>query len=123
MDAVLAARSTGDPFRTFHRCLKRAWLFQRYPVLFTTLAMVLMLIFTRGKTRFFFLGAAAVWFSNMVLLSTVGRPLERYLMPLVPLMFWAMSGVVLLVWTGLLRWADGLTSPLPANTNSAPPEP
>ena len=107
MDAILTARIDGDSFRVFHRCLNRAWLFQGFPVLFTTLALPLLLLSTRGRTRFFFLGAAAVWFSNMLLLSTVGRPLERYLMPLVPLMFWSLSGVVLLAWTGLLRLAVG----------------
>ena len=120
MDAILAARIEGDPFRFFHKCLNRAWLFQGYPVLFTTLALPLLIGFTRGRTRYFVLGAAALWFSNMVLLSTVGRPLERYLMPLVPIIFWSLSGVLLLAWTGLLRLAGGLTPPPPSPTTDAP---
>jgi hypothetical protein len=119
MDAILAARIEGDPFRLFHYCLNRAWLFQGFPVLFTTCALPVMLIFTRGRTRFFFLGVAAVWFSNMLLLSTVGRPLERYLMPLVPLMFWTLSGIFILAWSALLRAAGGLTSPAPSPTTGA----
>lgn len=121
-DRILAARIAGDPFRFFHRCLNRAWMFQGFPVLFTTLALPILLLFTRGKTRFFFLGVAAVWFSNMLLLSTVGRPLERYLMPLVPLMFWSLSGVIIVAWTALLRLADSLTPPAPSPTTDAPQE-
>jgi len=121
MEAILASRLEGDPFHFFHRCLDHSWLFQDYPVLFTTLALLLVFLFTRGKARFFFLGIAAVWFSNMVLLSTVGRPLERYLMPLVPIMFWAMSGIILVAWLALLRMAGGLTPP-PASPNTSVPQ-
>lgn len=121
MEAILASRLEGDTFHFFHRCLDHSWLFQDYPVLFTTLALLLVFLFTSGKTRFFFLGIAAVWFSNMVLLSTVGRPLERYLMPLVPIMFWAMSGVLLGAWLALLRVAGGLTPP-PASPNTSVPQ-
>ncbi len=120
MDAILAARIDGDPFRFFRKCLNRAWLFQGYPVFYTTLALPLLLLLTRGKTRFFFLGVAAVWFSNIVLLSTVGRPLERYLMPLVPLMFWTLSGILVVAWTALLRLAGGLTPPPASPTTDAP---
>jgi hypothetical protein len=123
MDAILAARIDGDPFHFFHTCLNRAWLFQGFPVLFTTLAIPILLLCTRGKTRFFFLGVAAVWFSNMVLLSTVGRPLERYLMPLVPLMFWVLSGILIVAWLALLRLAGGLTPPPASPTTGAPQEP
>ena len=121
MEAILASRLEGDSFHFFHRCLDHSWLFQDYPGLFTTLALLLVFLFTGGKTRFFFVGIAAVWFSNMVLLSTVGRPLERYLMPLVPIMFWAMSGVILVAWLALLRVAGGLTPP-PASPNTSVPQ-
>ena len=120
MDAILAARIDGNPFSFFHYCLNRAWLFQGFPVLFTTCALPIMLLVTRGRTRFYFLGVAAVWFSNLALLSTVGRPLERYLMPLVPLMFWTLSGLVIAAWAGALRLAGGLTPPASSSTTDAP---
>lgn len=101
--AVLESRQDPRPFRIFHRLLCRSILFQFYPVLETTIAVCLMILCTRGKEREFFLGCAAVWFFNMVLLSTVGRPIERYLMPLVPIMFWSLSGVVVLFWKLILR--------------------
>ena len=96
----------GSEFRVFHRLLNRAWLFEYYPVLLTTLSLLIMVSFTRSKERLFFLGMAAVWFFNMLLLSTVGRPQDRYLMPLVPLMFWSMSGVFVLFWNWLLGAAS-----------------
>ena len=112
----------GHEFRLFHRLLSRAWLFEYYPVLLTTLSLLIMVFFTGSKERLFFLGVAAVWFFNMVLLSTVGRPQDRYLMPLVPLMFWSMSGVFILLWNWLLAAVSPrdlrLTSPAPAQSRS-----
>ena len=105
--AALESHQDQESFRLFHRLLARSILFQFYPVLETTIAVCLLLLFTRGRDREFFLGAAAVWFFNMVLLSTVGRPIERYLMPLVPIMFWSLSGVLVLVWKKALRVRPG----------------
>jgi hypothetical protein len=117
---ILEARIGGDSMELFHRYLARSWMFQYFPVLVTTLLLPVLILCLRGKERWFFLGAASVWYFNMVLLSTVGRPLERYLMPLVPIMFWAMSGVLMLLWNRLLRLADRLTSPVDSHTTSAP---
>jgi hypothetical protein len=82
----------------------------------TTVALCFMCFFTRGREREFFLGCAAVWFFNMVLLSTVGRPIERYLMPLVPVMFWALSGVLVLLWMAILR----VPRPKPDSCHASP---
>jgi hypothetical protein len=101
--AALESHQDQNNLRLFHRLLSRAMLFQFYPVLETTIALCLMCFLTRGREREFFLGCAAVWFFNMVLLSTVGRPIERYLMPLVPIMFWALSGVLVFLWKKALR--------------------
>jgi len=101
--ATLQAHQDDTAFQLFHRLLARSILFQLYPVLETTIGLALLLVCTRGREREFFLGCAAVWYFNMILLSTVGRPIERYLMPLIPIMFWTLSGVILLVWRGILR--------------------
>jgi hypothetical protein len=101
--ASLESHQDPENFRLFHRLLSRSLLFQFYPVMESTVAICLMCLFTRGREREFFLGCAAVWFFNMVLLSTVGRPIERYLMPLVPVMFWSLSGVFVLLWKRILR--------------------
>lgn len=108
---ILWARmGKGNEFRLFHRLLSRAWLFEYYPILLTSISLLIMVSFTRAKERLFFLGVAAVWFFNMVLLSTVGRPQDRYLMPLVPLMFWSISGVFIMFWNWLPGAAIRLTS-------------
>jgi hypothetical protein len=117
VDQILAARTDDKQFRTFHRWLNRAWMFQDYPVLFTTLLIPVLLLCTRGRIRFFFLTVGAVWYSNMILLSTVGRPLERYLMPLAPLMFWTLSGTLIVIWLALLRLAG---APQPEPKQDAP---
>ncbi|WP_131990062.1 ArnT family glycosyltransferase [Chthoniobacter flavus] len=101
--AALEAHEDKNDFRLFHRLLSRALLFQFYPVFETTIALCFICLCTRGREREFFLGGAAVWFFNMVLLCTVGRPIERYLMPLVPVMFWALSGALVLLWRTALR--------------------
>jgi len=104
---ALQSHEDENAFRLFHRLLARSYLFQFYPVLETSLALCFLLVVARGREREFFLGGAAVWFFNMVLLCTVGRPIERYLMPLVPIMFWALSGVVVCIWKAGLRLAGG----------------
>jgi len=100
LDRISEGRRT---FYALHRLERLAWPFQLYPPLLTTLALVLLVGLTRGTTRLFFAGIAAVWFFNVVLLSTVGRPLERYLMPVVPAMFWAQAGAVVLAWKHVVR--------------------
>ena len=51
----------------------------------------------RAKTS----APAASWWFLIVLLCTVGRPLSRYLLPVVPLMFWTLGSAVALAWGSL----------------------
>ena len=41
---------------------------------------------------------AASWWFLIVLLCTVGRPLSRYLLPVIPVMFWTLGSAVALAW-------------------------
>ena len=41
---------------------------------------------------------AASWGFLIVLLYTVGRPLRRYLLPVIPIMFWTLGMLVALAW-------------------------
>ena len=79
------------------------WLRLLSPVFLTTLSLPLLVYVRRGRERLFWLGSALLWFYYLVLLSTVGRPLDRYLMPVLPLMFWAISAALSLVWRRLPR--------------------
>jgi 4-amino-4-deoxy-L-arabinose transferase-like glycosyltransferase len=74
--------------------LKTAWLFDLAPVLLTSLLLPVFVWRTRSAMRFWWLGAAAVWYFTMVLLSTIGRPLDRYLIPVAPIMFWTLGSSV-----------------------------
>ena len=71
------------------------------PVFLTTLILPFLVYWTRGRERLFWLGNAILWYYYLTLLSTVGRPLDRYLMPVVPIMFWTMSTAISIGW----QWA------------------
>jgi len=99
--AQLKANDTPNHFKIFHRIGKSSWLFSFVPVLLTSLLLPLILWRTRDRIQLFWFGAAAVWYFTMVLLSTVGRPLDRYLIPSVPVMFFALSTGVIYAWQWL----------------------
>src|SRR5207248_2994513 len=96
--AALESHSEKARFSIFRRWIHTAWLFGFAPVLFTSLILPLCVFFTRSKLQLWWIGAAAVWFFTMVLLSTIGRPLDRYLIPAVPVMFWTLSSAVIFLW-------------------------
>ncbi len=97
----------------YSRFMKVAgWLRLLSPVFLTTLSLPLLVWACRGRERLFWLGNALLWFYYLVLLSTVGRPLDRYLMPVLPLMFWAITAALTAAWTRLpgrfrLGWGPG----------------
>jgi hypothetical protein len=104
---MLRARAHENHFRSSIWIQRTAWLFQFYPVLLTTIVVVLLVYQRRGNERWFWLGLAAQWFFTLVLLSTVGRPLSRYLMPVVPVMFWVLTtGLVAGVQWFSVRFAE-----------------
>ncbi len=61
------------------------------PVFITTMLLPWLVYITRGRERLFWIGNVLLWYYYLVLLSTVGRPLDRYLMPVVPIIFWAIA--------------------------------
>lgn len=68
------------------------------PIFLCGLLLPMLGYFTRGGERLYWVGVGLLWFYYLVLLSTVGRPLDRYLMPVVPLAFWALSRALALGW-------------------------
>lgn len=86
-------------FHSYHRLIRFAWLFALSPVLLTTLLLPWHFWRTRrSDIGLFWLALASVWFFTLVLLSSVGRPLERYLIPVAPIMFWTLSATVMFLW-------------------------
>ena len=68
------------------------------PVFLTTVLLPLLVWFSRGRQRLFWLGNFLLWYYYLLLLSTVGRPLDRYMMPVVPIMFWTISTAAAWAW-------------------------
>jgi len=80
---------------------RQAWLFSKSPVLWTSLGLAVLVFFRRGKERWWWLTAAVCWWFVIVLLCTVGRPLSRYLLPVIPIMLWTLGAVLALAWSWL----------------------
>jgi 4-amino-4-deoxy-L-arabinose transferase-like glycosyltransferase len=108
--AQLQSRTDPDYFNIFHGLRKTGWLFLLVPVLFTSLFLPLIIIRARDRIRLFWIGAAVVWVFTLVLLSTVGRPLDRYLIPAVPVMFFTLTTAMVYSW----EWLITKTVNLPA---------
>ena len=87
----------------YKRMNDKAWLFAWWPVLWTSLGVTALAIFRRGKMQLWWLTAAVSWWFLIVLLCTVGRPLSRYLLPVVPVMFWTLGTGLALAWNWLTR--------------------
>jgi hypothetical protein len=90
-------------FAPYHALLLSAWLFDFAPVLLTSLLLPLVFFLTPVPTRAWWLGAAGLWCFTIVLLATVGRPVHRYLIPVLPVMFFTLSTAVMLAWNWLGR--------------------
>jgi hypothetical protein len=88
-------------FATYRILLLSSWLFDFVPVLLTTLLMPVVFFLTPKPVRAWWLGAAGLWYFTVVLLSTVGRPLDRYLIPALPVMFFTISSALMLAWNAL----------------------
>jgi hypothetical protein len=116
---VAAYRRAADRryFRDFYELAHRSVLFETAPpVLLTTLLLPVLAIMAPAAHRPFFITAGAIWFFNVVLLSTVGKPMNRYFMPLTPVMFCALSAPLFYGWEKLRSWAGvpgpGLDGPV-----------
>jgi hypothetical protein len=60
-------------------------------VFITTLLIPLFIWLSSGAERLWWLGLATLWGFTLALLCTVGRPMDRYLLPVLPIMFWSLS--------------------------------
>lgn len=94
-------------FKTFRDWVSLAWLFRFFPMLLTTL--LLPVFFFRAKddaTRVWWAGTLVLWLFTITLLSTVGRPLDRYLIPVLPILFWTLSSCIIAVWNRMVSLID-----------------
>ena len=90
--------------QTFARFLNRlaAWRVVS-PVFITTLLLPLLIYRSASEAdRLYWLGLAILWYFYLALLASVGRPLDRYLMPVVPITFWAYCTGLTMLWDVVL---------------------
>lgn len=93
-------------FRPFYKRTLNSPLFEwglpfgknRSPVLTTSLLLPVLIFLSRRRNRILYAGLGAVWFVSLLVLCTVGRPMDRYLLPLTPVMFWVMTGALATAW-------------------------
>jgi hypothetical protein len=97
--AITAGVQPRSGLQVFARFLNRlaAWRLVS-PVFITSLLLPFLVYCTQPGDRLFWVGAALLWFYYLALLSSVGRPLDRYLLPVVPIAFWAYSQGLTLLW-------------------------
>jgi hypothetical protein len=100
--ALETAQSAGYLDR-YHRIVSTAWIFAGIPGLLTTIFGAIFVFTSRGRTQLWWLTLAAIWSFSIVLLSTVGRPLVRYLIPVTPVIFWTLSSAFIVAWNWTVR--------------------
>jgi hypothetical protein len=94
-------RATKGKFAVYRRLLLSAWMFDLAPVLLTSLLLPVVFYLSTPPMRAWWLGSAGLWYFTVVLLSTVGRPLDRYLIPALPIMFFTLSSAIMLAWNAV----------------------
>jgi len=94
-------RDTHGPFTVYQDVEMSAWMFDFAPVLLTSLLLPVMFFLSPAPMRAWWLGAAGLWYFTIVLLSTIGRPLDRYLIPALPVMFFTLTTALILGWNAL----------------------
>jgi len=93
-------------FDLYDRLLLSAWMFDFVPVLLTSLLLPVVFWLSPAPTRAWWLGLAGIWYFTVVLLATVGRPLDRYLIPALPVMFFTLGSAVMLAWNAVAAQAS-----------------
>ena len=96
---VIGLRANKENFKFFEALTGWSWLFRMWPpVLWTSLLIVPLILFTRREHRLLWIALASLWYFNILLLSIVGKPMNRYLVPVNTVMIWALSYPFILIW-------------------------
>lgn len=88
----------GDKFGVYYLLISTSLLFRLVPALLTSLLLPYLFWKARGSIRLWWFGLSGVWYFNLVVLCTVGRPLSRYMIPVLPIMFWTLAAGIALLW-------------------------
>ena len=112
-----ASRNHFDPFHNL--CLKSTFfehpIFGRRgsPVLACSVALPIVLLIIGRQLRPAFAVFFVLWWSGLLILSTVGRPMDRYLLPLCPIIFFTLASLIAVAWMKLLAALEGRVSKNP----------
>lgn len=85
-------------FNAYTRWIKTSWLFRVGAIFLTSCLLPIFIFRAKPPIRLWWIGLAAVWYFTVVLLCTIGRPMDRYMMPVVPVMFWTLTFGVVTLW-------------------------
>lgn len=103
-------------FSRYFQITQSSHLFESWPpVLMTTLMLPFVFWRSPSRRRCFWAAVACIWLFNLVLLSTVGKPMHRYLMPVTPIMFLCLTSAVVLAWRGMISTLEGWLPSSPAS--------
>ena len=116
----LQAAANANHFNLYHTLISFGGLFRfRSAALLGTLLLPVFLWRTKGPYRLWWLGLCGIWFFTVVLLCTVGRPLHRYIIPALPILFWTFTSALALLWDDMSR-RFGSQQETPAQTPQPP---
>jgi hypothetical protein len=104
---ILEARTGERAMKGWERLVRTAWLFQVMPVFFAALAGCWFAATSRGPERWWWILCMSFLFLTLAINSTVGRPMNRYLIPITPILFWSLSAGFLQLWDTAAAWRQG----------------
>ena len=116
--AIHSAKAPGH-FRIYRAIISLSWLFRFGAVAITTLLLPWFFWRSESSERLWWLTLAGVWCFTLAMLSTVGRPLDRYLIPVIPVMFWTLTYGFVLLWSHLALRFGPKSIPEPAVKTTA----
>ena len=118
----LQAAAHPGHFNLYRAFISASGLFRfRSAALWATLLLPVFFWRTKGPYRLWWLGLCGVWFFTVVLLCTVGRPLHRYIIPALPILFWTFTSALALLWEYLSGRFGPKETPEPQPAGTTPP--
>jgi hypothetical protein len=106
-EAVVREAVKRKTMRNFVKFANIGW--KRWPLspsFWTSLLLPVLWYFSRNGDRLYWLSAMGWWYPYLMLLAVLARPVDRYLMPTFPVMFWTIAAALALGWRSGLAWLE-----------------
>jgi hypothetical protein len=102
---VLKEQDNPETFHRFHAISRWSPLFETWPTaLVTSLLLPLLVVFSKKEARGFWIACSVMWFAYALLICTVGKPMQRYLLPMTPVTFFTLTLLLCHAWRAGLEW-------------------